>query len=65
MLEKKQTIVVERVGNGFHVMPLMDSGGMMALSDVYVFQDMGYASAARDHQDQKDTLLGFIAQHFE
>ena len=62
-MDKNIPITIEKVGNGFFVRP-SNSISVMALSDVMVFHDMGFASASRDNQDAKNTLLGFIADHF-
>lgn len=57
-------VIIERVGNGYQVRPMYGAGDSVCLTDVLVFQDMGYAGAARDHQKITDTLLGWIEAHF-
>lgn len=63
-MNKNSSVVIERVANGYQVRPLYGAGDCFCLLDLMVFQDMGFASAARDYQSTEDTLLGFIESHF-
>lgn len=58
MIEKGKALVIERVENGYVVREAN------ANDNLYVFNDMGYPSASKDNQDVDETLLGFIAGHF-
>jgi len=64
-MNQNDAIIIERVANGFYVRPYLPGQSLVpCIQSTMVFQDMGYASAARDHQKTKDTLLGFIEDHF-
>lgn len=64
-MNKNETIIIERVANGYLVRPLgRPQYETTDIRDILVFQDMGYASAQQDYQPTENTLLGFIAEHF-
>lgn len=63
-MNKREKIIIECVENGFIVSSPADDFGAVYIKGRLVFQDMGYASAARDSQRTEDTLLGFIEEHF-
>ncbi len=62
MIQRNATLVIQRVANGYLVGPLnFDTRGV---GDQLVFIDKGYVSASRDYQDKKETLFGWLDQHF-
>lgn len=63
-MDKNSAIVIEKTSNGYVVRAEYRPDHLISIADFAVFQDMGYASSARDNQKTEDTLLGFIAAHF-
>jgi hypothetical protein len=65
-MRNREKLIIECVQNGFIVSPFREPNTpYYGLSDCKVFQDIGYASAARDNQTSEECLLGFIAEHFK
>lgn len=62
-IEKNSPIVIERAGNGFVVRPLGEKEYAQWLADILVFNDLGYASQARDY-GSNTSLTVFVASHF-
>lgn len=63
-MQKDDALVIERVANGYTVRPLAGRGDVVCVTDIMVFQMMGYASGPGEYIKTEDTLLGFLAQHF-
>jgi hypothetical protein len=63
MLKDGDPIVIRRVANGFVVEPLALAGEGFLLSDMIVFNDLGFVAGNRD-DSTVPYLLGFIAAHF-
>lgn len=63
-MNPNDSVTIERVANGWQVWVFHPGSACYSISDVMVFQDMGFASAARDGQKTEDSLLGFIEAHF-
>lgn len=63
-MRKDESIAIERTANGYQVRLLSGNGNMICISEIMVFQTMGYASGPGDGIKTDDTLLGFIANHF-
>jgi hypothetical protein len=63
-MKNNEKLIIECVANGFIVSPYREPNTCFTMGDCKVFQDIGYASAARDNQTSAECLLGFIAEHF-
>ena len=60
-MNKNDTIVIERAGNGFMVRQHTHTNGTYKTTDVLVFNNMGWASSAGDGTE---CLLTWIERHF-
>ena len=60
---KDEPLIIERTANGYQVRPL-SGNNVVCVSDIMVFQIMGYVVSPGDGVKTKDTLLGFIVDHF-
>lgn len=64
-MKKDEPLVIERVANGYQVKPISGEGMFVCVSEIMVFQLMGYASGPGEGGIRtEDTLLGFLANHF-
>lgn len=63
MIAPNTGIIIERVGNGFVVRPWGGPGSFISLDETLVFNDLGYASQARDYGGNT-SLTVFITSHF-
>lgn len=63
-MQKDEPLVIERVANGYQVRPMSGQAMCVCISDIMVFQLMGYASGPGEGVKTEDTLLGFIEDHF-
>ncbi len=62
-MNKDDSIIIERVANGYQVRPATLPGELVCVRDTMVFQDMGYASGTGE-LGVRECLLTFIAKHF-
>ena len=63
MIQPSETIIIERVGNGFILRPFQNEPRCVVRSteDVLVFNEMGWASSPGNGEP---CLLSFIEKHF-
>ena len=59
-----EAVTIKKIGNGYIVEPACSDKETFGAESILAFQDMGYASTARDNQLIEQTLLGFIEKHF-
>lgn len=63
-MKNGEAVTIKKIGNGYIVEPAYRDKEASVLESMLAFQDMGYASSARDNQLIEQTLLGFIEKHF-
>jgi len=63
-MRNDDSLIIEKVGNGWLVRPYAGAGneGLVALSDIYAFQELQYDG--QDVQHSEKCLFGFLLKHF-
>ena len=65
MIKKGDAVVIQKVGNGWQVMPFQYSNNVIIeLVDIFAFQQLRYSKDEACMMDET-TLLGWLEKHFE